>query len=316
MKLCRFYLFYLIVFLLTSNVQAITLVYSVRIRSVFESAHAALEDHKKSSWVATALPIIYVRDRHIVDPARSIDVCEHQIIGGSLFNIRYIPSEHWWFEATTGLEKETACERGTINRHNSRVGFDDIVLSAGYNVRPSDAVQICLFGITGFPTHKGVTAAEQFDPLVGTRFNSLGAGAELSYNFIDERMSTLTGIFQTRFVHFFSRNWFPILPRDARIQPGNITDLLFSARYRYDGTVFETGYNPTFFTNQAVLLRTGTVHSENYVRNSIYATLSHGWKDFPGLHIPLILGTGLNIGRSHHFDTKIIAGWVSLTTTF
>lgn len=297
------------------EVDASTLTYSARIRHVLRSSQKFLAN-KGSLWVGSVVPIVQKRERHIIDTTRSIDLFAESIIGGALFDIRYIPSQHWWLEATTGLEKETVSQRGTINLHDSRVGLDDIVFAGGYNMFPNDDTQITLYGLAGFPTKKGVTLAETFNTLVGTRFYSLGAGAEFSYSFINDEEQTLTGIFQARFLHFFNRHWFPILPRDAKIQPGNATDLLFTAQYRYDGTIFETGYNPTFFTNQAVLLKTGTVHGPNSVRNSIYASLTHGWKNFPGLDMPLIIGTGFSIGRSKLFDAKIVSWWVNFTTVF
>ena len=318
MKIISMYYFRvsLFVFLYTSSIiEASTLVYNMRIRRIFSVARSLLQQ-RKPLWVVSAVPIVQARDRHIVEKDKDIDICDTSLTGGSLFDIRYVPSEYWWAELTTGLEKETLCLRGTQNVHASRSGLDDIVLSGGYNMFPNDESQITLYGLAGFPTKKAVTQAELYNTLVGTRFYSLGVGTELSYSFINSQLCTLTGIFQARFLHFFPRNWFPILPRDGKIQPGNATDLLFTAQYRYDGTTFEAGYNPTFFTDQAVRLKAGTVKGPRFIRNNVYVTLSHGWKDFPGLHMPLALGTGLSIGRSKRFDMKQISWWVNFTTLF
>lgn len=295
--------------------EASTLPYNMRIRRMFDVERSLLKK-KKPLWIGTAVPIVQERTRHIVDPQIAADLHDKSLIGGSLFNIRYVHSESWWAEVTTGLEKETMCARGTTNLNASRAGLDDIVVASGYNMFPSDDAQFSLYGVAGFPTKKHVTAEEKFNTLVGTRFYSLGAGAEFAYNFVHTQECTLAGIFQVRFLHFFPRCWVPILPRDAKIQPGNATDVLITGHYHYDNTRIEAGYNPTFFTDQAVRLSTGTVHGPRFTRHNIYGTIAHGWQDFPGLHIPLVLGTGLSIGRSKRFDVKITTFWVSLTTLF
>lgn len=318
MKIIDNYMFrvsFLVGMCMYCTLDASTLVYNMKIRRIFNVARHLLKEHSPL-WVGSAVPIIQVRDRHIVDQRIAADLRDKSTIGGSLFNVRYVPSECWWVEATTGLEKETVCEHGTTNVHACRVGLDDIVLESGYNMFPSDDAQITFYGLAGFPTKKHVTVQETFNTLVGTRFYSIGVGGEYSYSFINTQECTLTGICQVRFIHFFPRCWFPILPRDAQIQPGNATDVLLTGQYRYDGTNIDVGYNPTIFTDQAVRLKTGTVNSPHFVRHSVYGAVTHAWKDFPGLHIPLALGTGLSIGRSEKFDTKLITWWVSFTTLF
>jgi hypothetical protein len=251
-----------------------------------------------------------------VIPASDIDIKDKHRIGGSLLNLRYVHSKSSWFEITTGIEKETVCERGTTNLYDSRAGFDDIVFAAGHNFFPDDATQVTLYAIGGVPTKKKVTLQELYDTLVGTRFYSLGAGGEYSYSFISSKERTLVGVFQLRFLHFFSRRWFPILPCDAKIQPGNTTDVLLAGQYFWGLSNLEVGYNPTFFTNQAALLKTGKVPAPNSTRNSVYATLSHAWKDFPVLHRPMLLGIGCSIARNKLFDSKMAAWWVNITTVF
>jgi hypothetical protein len=301
--------------LCSHEVDAVTLPLNIKVRRVFGIASHLLEE-RGPLLIGSAVPIVYERKRHIVDTVKQIDIKDKHCVVGSLFNLRYVPSKKWWLEFTTAFEKETVCERGTTNLHDSRTALDDIVFSGGYNFFPSDEAQCTLYGIGSIPTKKSVTIQETFDTLVGTRFYSLGAGAEYSYGFINTPEHSLTGIIQARFLHFFSRHWFPILPRDAKIQPGNATDLLISGQYRWGLSIFEMGYNPTFFTNQAVLLKTGEILGPNFVRNSAYATLSHAWKDFPGLHRPTLLGTGLSIARSKRFDAKFVTWWVNFTTLF
>jgi len=176
-----------------------------------------------------------------------------------------------------------------------------------------DNGQIVAYGIAGFPTYRAVSAADQFDTPVGTRFFGLGGGGEISYSFIKQRAQALIGIIQTRFVHFFNRHWSPILPCDARIQPGNITDLVLLLQYRKKKNVFEVGYNPTFFTNQAVLLSTQTLKTDTFVRNSVYANYVHLFERLPLIGMPGGFGAGINLGRSDRFDTNIFACWLNMT---
>ena len=305
----------LLFFYLPQTVDAITLVYNMKIRRVF-AASALLRKEKKSIWVATAVPIIYKRERHIVDEDLGINICEKIKSGGSLFNLRYVRSKTWWLEATTGIEKERVTSQSAQPFTASRTGLDDIVISGGHNMFFKENIQFVLYGIAGFPTRRNVTLQEAQNALVGTRFFSLGVGAELSYSFVNTLKKSFIVLFQSRFLHFFKRNWSPILPAGAKIQPGNVTDLLFTAQYRKRRNIFEAGYNPTFFTNQAVILKTVTIKGKNSVRNSIYANFAHICKNFPILTTPVIVGAGFSLGESERFDTKNRALWLNISTIF
>lgn len=303
--------------LFTSQASAITLVYNMKIRRQFNAAASAvLHRDKKSIFIATAVPIIYKRDRHIVDKSLAIDIQEKRLSGGSILNFRYVAPKAWWAEVTTGIEHESVKVRGTSCFKDSRTGLDDIVLSAGYNMFPTENSQFVLYGLAGIPTRRKVTALEVQDTLVGTRFYSIGAGAEFSYSFINSLKESLIAILQARFIHFFSRNWAPVLPIDAQIQPGNVTDLLFTLQYRKKKDIFELGYNPTFFTDQAVILKTGKIEGPNFVRNSMYLSYARVIPEVPVLKTPMLLGAGINIGNSKRFETKILTFWLNISVIF
>jgi hypothetical protein len=87
-------------------------------------------------------------------------------------------------------------------------------------------------------------------------------------------------------------------------------------QYRHMLNVFEVGYNPTFFTNQAARLCNEIVHSPSFVRNSFYANFIHVFKESALLKKPGGIGTGLNVGRSSMFNTKIFAWWVNISLLF
>lgn len=301
------------VFFIANEISAISLVYNIKIRRVFNTEELF---QSKKIWALTAVPIIYKRDRHIIRQETMLDIQEKRFTAGSLFNVRYVPTKSWWFELTTGVEKETVRARGTLNLNDSRAGFDDIIFSGGHNFFPNKYTQFVLYGLAGFPSKRTVSINEAQDTLVGTRFFSAGLGSELSYSFFQSIRSSFTGIFQNRFIHFFSREWFPILPRGARIEPGNLTDLLFSLQYRLRTNIFETGYNPTFFTNQGVLIGMNRTTTPHFIRHSGYLRYSYFIPKSPILCLPLLLGTGFNIGRAKFFDTRIFLCWLNFTAIF
>ncbi|OGB97768.1 hypothetical protein A3F06_03040 [candidate division TM6 bacterium RIFCSPHIGHO2_12_FULL_36_22] len=296
-----------------SPVSPLTLVYNMRVRRIFQINPSA--DIAHALWAFSAVPIYYRRDRHIVVPSEATNVHDMSRMYGTLLNLRYIGTRNWWFEATTGIEEERYRACGTTNIKASRGGFDDLLFSIGHNKAFGQAGQSAVYIIGGIPIHKKVTLQERFGPLVGTRFYSLGAGAELSWTFINTLEKTCSTFLQGRFLHFFNRKWFPILPVTAKIQPGNTADLLIGIQYRKKLNIFEIGYNPTLFANQAINLATEKIKTNAFVSNNIYGSLEHICKECSFLNKPLI-GTGLSLSYSDFFKTKSFAWWVSFTAFF
>ncbi|MCX5922435.1 MAG: hypothetical protein NTX86_03840 [Candidatus Dependentiae bacterium] len=255
------------------------------------------------------------RSRTIDLPAGAC-VREKNIIGGSIFNVQYIPSKSWWFEVTTGLEKEHTRAKGTFEANKSRFGFDDIVLAGGHRFFITDDWQFVLYGLAGFPTRYKVTPEEVYTTLVGTRFFSAGVGGELSYSFINSMETMLIGTLQARFLHFFSRQWFPVLPCDAKIQPGNVTDALLSLKYRHKKNIVELIYNPTFFTNQAFLLKDSTVEVPAFVRHSVSISFAHVFVPSSQAKTMVVVEVGLNPGWSKFFKTRLFAYWADFGLVF
>jgi len=312
-----------IIFLMLAICQTslpITLVYSMKIRRAFAQARQLLGKEKRAIWILSALPIAYSRTRHFVQAAPLVDIREKRLMLGSIFNVRCIPSDASWFELTTAVGNERAKAKGVsdspvlqpINR--SYTGFDDIVISGGFNLYPTEKVQLVFYGIAGFPTHTKISVKDSLGTFVGTRFFSAGAGSEFSYSFIASLTRALVGIFQNRYIHYFSRSWSPVLPCCSTIQPGDLVDLLFAIKFREKREMFETGYNPTFFLNQSVKTpAAGKVKSEDFVRNGCYATYSHL---FDHLKHPVILGAGFSFNKAKVLDSRIFSGWLNFTVIF
>lgn len=300
---------------LSHDLSAVSLVYSMKIRRIF-ALSSVLGENKKSAWIGTSVPIIYKRKRHIVQDNLGINVFEKKFTAGSLFNFRYVTKKAWWFEITTGLEGEYAKSKGTTNFNVSRTGLDDILLAGGHNWFPTDNVQLVLYGIAGFPFRKKVTLLEALEPFVGTRFYGLGAGGEISYAPLNNKNESFVFILQTRYVHFFNRKWFPILPCNAKIQPGDIIDILYAMVYRRGKSFYDAGYNPTFFINQAALLKTGKIKTHPFIRQGMYASYYRLFEELPIIKKSGLLGAGFAISQSKEFRTKIFSAWLNISAVF
>lgn len=298
----------------------ITLVYSMKIRRAFAQARQLLGKEKRAIWVLSVLPIAYYRSRHFCQATPRVNIREKRLALGAVFNLRVIPSDLSWFEITTAVERERSHAKGRSNSpilpviSAAYTGFDDIVISGGLNLYPTEKVQLVFYGIAGFPTHTKIRKRDSLGTFVGTRFFSAGAGSEFSYSFIDSLKRSLVGIFQNRYIHFFSRSWDPILPCGSTIQPGDTVDLLFAIKFRHMREMFETGYNPTFFLNQSIKTPAqGKVRSNDFVRNGGYVTYAHLFDH--GKH-PVLLGAGFSFNKAQVLESTIFSGWLNFTVIF
>lgn len=299
----------------TSLNHATTLVYNLRIRRSFNLPFA-LKEQKKARILASAIPIFYARKSHIVDATKYLDIDEKRRVGGALFNVRYIPSKHWWLEVTTGLETEHSNFRGSDSFNAARTGLDDIVFAGGYRHFIGQNTQIVGYGIFGTPTQRSVSLDDRYGPLVGSRFFNLGFGAEGSYAFITKPDFGLTGVLQQRFIHGFDRSWFPILPKCSIIQPGNFTDLLGTLQFRKNFTGIEVGYNPTFFTNQAIISPTKQkISADTFIRHGGYISVAHLILNTT-FDKPMVIGAGCNISGSKKFDARTFSTWLNISVVF
>lgn len=307
-----------------STSYAVTMVYNLKVRRVFNVA--PLLERMKKRWLVSAVPIIFSRKSHIIDERTAVDVHERRTAGGSLFNLRYVPSKHWWAEATTGIEVDHGSYTkpgvsthgrytGSDDFRDYKVGLDDIVISGGYRHFFCKKWQLVGYGLVGIPTRRRVDLSDRYGPLVGTRIYNIGCGIEGSYSFINELKRSCAAIVQSRFIHGFNRRWFPILPSDAKIQPGNFTDVLFSLQYRERRTIVEAGYDLTVFSNQALLLATEKVVANTFLRHSGYMTISHAVLEGPFCK-PFVFGAGLNVSSSKKFNARTVTGWVYGTIVF
>lgn len=306
-------LFMLLIF--SETTRATTLVYNLKIRRSF-NVHNFLPSERKLLWLLTALPIVYVRKRHIVAPQLKQNIHEKTCLGGSIFNVRLLAPKNWWAELTTGVERQTLNTCGTQNFKVSRTGIDDIVLTAGKNFIFKNDAQVALYGFAGFPTKTKVTRFEAEDTLVGTRFFGTGVGGEASYSFISSPKRAVTGIAQARFVHFFNRKWFPIIPCNGKIQPGNVSDIFLLLNYREKKDIFEIGYDTTFFTQQAVQLANRVTKSPHVTRNSFYTSYTRVFTKKSLIKKPGILGCGFTYSREKVLDSNIFIFWVNFSVLF
>ncbi len=300
--------------LFQSSLQAVTLVYNMRIRRAFN--FSGLPEQKRTVWPISVVPIFYGRNSHgVIDIQNNTTVDEKRRVGGALFNVRCAPNKHWFFEATTGLETDHGSFKGKHGFTASRTGLDDLVFSGGYRYFAGKNGQLVAYGVAGLPLRRKIDQHDLFTPLVGSRLYTLGIGCEASYSMVNEVHYSCDAIFQGRFLHSFNRSWAPILPEGSKIQPGNTSDLFFILQMRYKLTVVEIGYDVTFFTNQAIILPKETINSSTQVRHSGVATISHGWLKTP-IGKPCILSFGITASHSKRFDSNIISAWLTGTIVF
>ena len=293
---------------------AYPLVYNMRIRRAF---HVPFALKKKSFTLLSALPIYFARRSHIVTETPEVDNHEYRNVEGALFNVRYLPSLNWWVELTTGLEYDQSTFTGSDAFSASRTGFDDFLFTGGYRHFIGDRTQLVFYGLAGLPAGRTVRKDDRYGPLVGSRFYGAGFGTEASYAFIEDKEKTLSGIIQQRFVHFFSRHWFPVLPPCDIIQPGNFTDLLVTLQYRKNVTAYEAGIDFTFFTNQAVITPTATVTTNNFTRYAGYLNVMHLIRStMQEDRKPIVIGGGLNVSGTKVFHAKTYSVWLGVTVVF
>lgn len=302
--------------LVTSTLQATSLVYNLKIRRTFTGIQAFLKQDKKTVWVASGVPITYYRTAHIQNETLKTDIRTKRFGGGAILNLRCIPSKYWWAEATTAVHKEHLRSCGSRHLCASRGGFDDVVLATGRNWFYKDDLQLGLYGLAGFPTTWKASSFDAQEGLVGTRFYALGGGGELSYSFISTEQKTFAGILQIRAIHFFNREWETILGPGGEIQPGNIIDTLFALRYRYKRTVLETGYNATIFANQAVSTPQRRIESKTGLRNGVYVSGMHLLEHASFGGKPVAIGGGFQFNRVGRLDANSYLAWANITVIF
>jgi len=285
----------------------------MRVRRAF-AAIPAVTERMKNKKLYTAVPIFFARRSNLIT-RDNLRVDEKRRAGGSLLNFRYILNKNWWSEITTGIETDHATFTGDDPFKASRTGFDDIVFAGGYCHFFDRRSQSVLYGIAGIPTRRKVTREDRYGPFVGSRFINVGCGAEFSHSFISELKHSFSAIVQTRFIHGLNRSWFPILPKNSEIQPGNFTDVLGVLQYRRKRTLIEAGYDATIFSHQAIVLPSRKIKTGTFVRHSGYISAAHLWKK--GLFCkPFAVGAGINISDTNRFEVNTFTGWLFFTMIF
>lgn len=269
----------------------------------------------KHQWIFSAVPIYFHRSRDLIDARTHLNGHEERNTGGSLVNLRYVHDAHWFGEITTGFEIDSVRATGTDPLIAARAGVDDCVLVAGYRSFIQERGQLVVHGLIGIPTRRSVNREDRYGALVGSRLYNLGFGFEESYSFINELQKSFSFIMQQRFIHAVNRGYYPVLPRNAELQPGNSIDLLATFQYRHKRTIFEAGYDATLFTNQAIKLCNQTIKADTFVRHSGYLTVTHAFAESPFTK-PFLCGAGLNCAGSHQFNFRTITAWIHATFVF
>ena len=274
-----------LIFLPKSNqIYSVSIVYTMKLQRIFFAEGSTEKENNISSTSLTALPLLYFRDKHIIEsrllknPDNSLDkkFYEKRKAQACIVDFRHITPSASWINVTTGVIRDQSNMKGSSVFKKKKYGLDDILLTLGTTKKYNEKCEMVYYGLAGFPAKRRVSRYDEFDPLVGTRFFGTGAGLEFSYTPLHNDEQTCIFLINNRFVHFYKRGWSPILSSEDKIVPGNITDILCALYTRHKKTVFEIGYNPTFFTNHGVELPSKNIAGAFYTRHAGYMLLSHG----------------------------------------
>ncbi len=296
-----------------ATINGVTLVYNMRVRNIL-SLPRILERYK-NKLITSVVPLYYHRSSKLFNATIGLDGRETRNVGGAILDLHYAPDKNWWFEATTAVAIDHGVFTGTDSFKASRGGLDDFVLSTGYRHFWGSCCQFVAYGLAGFPTKTKVDLIDRHTPLLGTRLFSLGVGGEASYSFINKNKRSLNAVGQIRVIHGFNRKYDPVLPSSSSIQPGNVTDLLFTLQYRERKTFFEVGYNPTFFSNAGIVSPVGTIKADTIIRHGGYFSLSHAF--LPGLFNKTnLVGLGISANHASQIDSTVITTYAFLSIAF
>ncbi len=306
------YILFLFFLQITNQLYSVSIVYTMKLQRIFSSGNVAKKEDVSSTSL-TGLPFLYFRNRHIAKPdifakaddSSDIDIYERRKAQAFIIDFRHIAQSGSWADITTGLIRDESNAKGTSIFKEKKYGLDDIILSFGTTKKYNKKYEMLFYGLAGFPAKRKVTQYDTFDTFAGTRFFGTGAGIEFSYTALHNDEQSCIFLINNRFVHFYKRAWNPIFSLHDKIIPGNITDILCALYTRHKKTVFEIGYNPTFFTNQRRELSSQKISEAAYTRNAGYIILSHG-----------SFGIGTSRAYEKLFSSHIQTYWLYLNYTF
>jgi hypothetical protein len=223
----------------------------------------------------------------------------------------YIHTGTSWYVKVDGA---LAHVRNTLNCTTiTRNQTDDILLSGGYGITPSEGTRVTFSGHLGIPTHKD-TILEGIE--FGTGHYAIGAQIDGSQAYKLGRPHFLLGA--VRIIHFFPRTIAsdnPALPQRYNFGLGNLVDIYlahqtnWNMRHRiefgYDG-VWGFGAN----IRPAIANFGATIH---FMRNNVFASYAHRIKAFnqPSA-VLLTVSYGADTGKNpfgRAYIVTIVGSW-------
>ena len=289
---------------------SVTLVYNLKIRRAFDAHKILKNKNKKIYFLTTLLPIMFWRN---IDDLLVVNdfISQESSIYGLLGNFRMNLGKNWWTEVSTGLEHQTnKLIKNKKYTKGSRTGFDDILCSIGYDDFINQNAQYSAYLVTGIPTTQKRSLLDTYDTLIGTRFYSVGGGAEYSYAFLKKEDFGLVGICQVRYLHFF-----PSDSDQKNIIPGDTYDLLLAVHRRKYNTVVEIGYEGTLFANQQIH-RPDFIKSPPFTKNGGYINMVYLVPENTFLKNPLAIGCGASASFSSYLHSFWRGFWIHASTVF
>lgn len=258
------YWFLCAVYTMNYGVHAASILYYLEPRRSFDPMEEHTSTNAPNSQILVAvMPLYewYQQDVQFTPGSKH----EKRMFAGALLNLEY-DIHDFWFQMTTALGKETGKFSLDDKRIKiSRSGFDDVLFYMGYNFLSGRAFQVIPFIQGGVPTRWHTNSREGTDPLVGSGLYSVGPALELSYNWLETPVQSVTSVLQARVLHFFPRH-FKGFRCGTQVYPGNMTDVLCALHYRHTQHHVELGYDLTALTQQKVTPK----DIKNTVVNNIY----------------------------------------------
>lgn len=151
----------------------------------------------------------------------------------------------------------------------SDVETDDILFTAGRNFAVSNDVSLTLSGLFGIPTHR-IFRLQHID----FGYSQIGTGIQLDGSYELNTIRSL--LYCARYIYFIPRNAQDPFGIEHKFTIGNVGDILFALKNKWDQHEFECGYT--------LRLRFGAkiypnfddiVKKSNYIRSNFYAVYKY-----------------------------------------
>jgi hypothetical protein len=277
--------------------QAISMVYNFRIAQITRQPFIENTDKNTKTFVG----LVFDQYRRKYDGTR-------QNYAGGLASFIYATSSNYFrIDTAVSSIRSKAC----VSSPFSGTEWDDILFTAGHNLKSSSRGTLTLSGLFGIPTHK---LLRLIHPDFG--YSQVGLGVQLdgSAN-ITAHSAILLG---SRYIHFFPRNAFDADCLKHRTTIGNVGDIICAYKHNKGKHGIEFGY--TFRCRFGAYVIPNIIDYKDktdYVRSNFYAVYKYKFK-IKNIANRLLFNLGYGFDHtSKKFGNKsIITPWISRNVSY